>query len=364
MHLAIDLRALDRAGMEQTGLGRYSLELARALAEVRPGWRITAYSNRPELVPPPLAAVATRLPTASSAVRAAWLHVAAAVETARDRPDVWFSPTFVLPAWRRGASVVTIHDLTFLLLPERYRGHLNARYASAATRMSGRLATRVLCGASETRDLLGARLGVDPAKVAVVPYGVTDGFYSAAGCEPAGPPPYLLFVGTFEARKGLESLYEAVRRLNADGQGLRLVLAGRRGWGTEALLARMAEDPAVELRIGPSDDEIARLLREALALVYPSRMEGFGLPVAEAMAARCPVIATELGCIVEFAGEAPLYVPVGDAGAIAAQVERLLGNPAERARRQAAGARVAEGLRWASAGEATAQVIEEAREAA
>jgi len=352
--------------MERTGLGRYGLELTAALAEVRPDWELFLYSNRPEILPPGLRhrACTTRVPTASAPGRIAWLHGAARLETRSSRPDVWFSPTFVLPAWWRGPSVVTVHDLTFLMLPGRYRGRANARYATVATRVSVRRADRVLVGATQWRDALVERLGADPAKIAVIPYGVAAEFFAAseaAASRDAGDaPPYLLFVGTWEARKGLETIEAALARLNRDGPRVRLVLAGRPGWGTEALVGRLRADPAVTVVHDPPDAEVARLYRGALALVYPSRMEGFGLPVAEAMAAGCPVVASELPVIREFARDAPLYAAVGDDAAVAAHVEVLLGDPALRDERAAAGISVAAGLRWRQVADRTAAVLEAA----
>jgi glycosyltransferase involved in cell wall biosynthesis len=90
-------------------------------------------------------------------------------------------------------------------------------------------------------------------------------------------------------------------------------------------------------------------------------MEGFGLPVAEAMAAGAPVIATALGPIREFAGEAPLYIEVGDVDALAGHIATLRDDPAVVARCQAAGREVAQGLRWTAVAEATAEVIAAAR---
>lgn len=361
MHLGVDLRTLDRPGMELSGLGRYGIELTSALAAARPRWRITVYGNRPEILPAPLRPRVrrTRVPTSVGPGRIAWLHGVSAFETARDRPDVWFSPAFVLPAWRRGPSVVTIHDLSFMLLPERYRGRANARYAAVATRLSAHRADRIVVGASETRELVARHLRVDPAKVEVIPYGVSERFY--ADSDPPDGAPYLLFVGTFEARKGLEVLYEAFRQLVAGHPSVRLVLAGSEGWGTAELLSRMQRDPLVDIHISPGDDELRELYRGALALTYLSRMEGFGLPVAEAMAAGAPVVATDLACIREFAGDAPRYVEIGDPAAVATHVATLLDNPEEVARRRAASRAAAEGLRWEAVAEATAAVLESAR---
>jgi glycosyltransferase involved in cell wall biosynthesis len=365
IHVAIDLRVADAPGMELTGAGRYALETARALAHARPQWRYSLFSNRPELldVDGDVAILGTRLPTQRSIARVAWLHSAAALPALRRKPDLWFSPAFVLPVWWRGPSLVTVHDLTFMLLRERYRGRANALYATAATRYSARRADRVLCGSQATRALLLTHLGLDAGRVDVIPYGVAETFFA----EPAvtadrgdelADRPYLLFVGTWEARKGLPVLLEAMRRVNAHGARVRVVLAGQRGWGTEQVLGAMRRDPAVELRERPDDEQLARLYRDALALVYPSEMEGFGLPVAEAMACGCPVIASDLPSIREFAGDLPLYIEPGDSARLAGHVESLLQSPDKASARSLQARRVVDPLRWSALGERMAELIE------
>src|SRR5918996_1868466 len=138
-HIAVDLRILDRAGMERSGVGRCAVESLVALRRARPGWRLTVHSNRPDLIEAGrgLDVRATRWPTGSGLGRVAWLHLRAARAT-RPTPDLWLAPAFVSPPSWRGPSVVTIHDLVFLLEPERYRGRLNAWYASRTVRASAR----------------------------------------------------------------------------------------------------------------------------------------------------------------------------------------------------------------------------------
>jgi glycosyltransferase involved in cell wall biosynthesis len=361
MHVAIDLRIVDAPGMERTGAGRYALEATRSLQRARPEWRFSLFSNRPELLHRGAARVLrTRFPTDRAVGRIAWLHAAAALSTARGKPDVWFSPAFVLPVWWRGRAVVTIHDLTFLLLRERYRGRANAWYATVATRWSASHADRVLCGSRETRRLLVKHLGVDGAKVKVIPYGVADAFFAeSTPARPRDTRPYVLFVGTWEPRKGLDTLNRALHLVNADTRRVRLVLAGQPGWGTERLLDTMRGDPFVEFREKPSDQELRELYRGALALVYVSEMEGFGLPVAEAMASGCPVIASDLPPIREFAGDYPIYVSVGDSERLAAHIDHLLHGDPEAAERLARGRKLASALRWNQLGDQTADVLEE-----
>src|SRR4051812_35282440 len=101
--------------MERTGIGRYAIEAANALAAARPAWRFDVFTNRPELVAAPnMTPLATRLPTQVGAARVAWLHGASLFRRQARRADAWFSPAFTLPLWLRKPSVVTVHDLVFL----------------------------------------------------------------------------------------------------------------------------------------------------------------------------------------------------------------------------------------------------------
>jgi glycosyltransferase involved in cell wall biosynthesis len=365
LHLAIDLRIVDAPGQETTGQARYALETTRALQTARPNWRFSLFSNRPELLcaTATTTVLATRIPTEHALGRITWLHGAAAFAARRVRPDVWFSPSFVLPVWWRGRAVVTIHDLTFMLMRDRYRGRANAAYATAATRWSARSADLVLCPSDATRKLVVAHLGIDAAKVEVTPEGVADAFFAppppdTEHCPPLRSRPYLLFVGTWEARKGIGTLYAALRRVNAERERVRLVLAGQLGWGTGQMIEEIRRDPTVELCEKPTDDQLAALYRGALALVYPSEMEGFGLPVAEAMACGCPVIATELAPIREFADDVPLYLTAGDSGQLARHVEQLLSGARDLEARRERGREVAASLRWSDLGGQTATLIE------
>jgi glycosyltransferase involved in cell wall biosynthesis len=363
MHLGLDLRILDRQGAEHTGLGRYALEIARAIHAARPDWRISAFCDRRDLLPgdATLNVEPTRWPTASSVGRIAWVHAGSLTQAARSRPDVWFGPTYLVPIWWRGPSVVMVQDLVFLLLRSHYRGLANSLHASWATRRAVRRSQRVLCPSAETAAAVSARLDVPAGRIRVVPNGVTEIFFARSEHTATSRDPFLLFVGTFEARKGLDTLAGAFERLDPKlTGGLRLVLAGRRGWGADDHIAALRAHADVEIVESPNDVELATLYRSADALLFPSRMEGFGLPVAEAMAAGTPVVATDLPCIREFAGDAPLYVEAGDSAPLARAIELLLGDERLQAEKREAGLTAAARLRWSTIGERTAAVIEEA----
>jgi glycosyltransferase involved in cell wall biosynthesis len=358
LHVAVDLRILDRDGMERSGIGRYAIEATRAVRAARPDWRITLHSNRPDLFAESagIGIHRTRWPTRVAPGRTAWLHLAAGGSTS-DAPDVWWGPAFTLPTRWRGPAVVTVHDLVFKLRPDLYSGRLRALYASRATRASAGRAERVLCPSATTADRLVREFGIDRRKVVAVPWGVGDVFRPSSADRNGG---YVLFVGRWEARKGLGVLHGAVKELAASGLWLPLVVAGTPGWGAEREIRSLRADPEVELVVDPSDERLASLYAGALALAYPSYMEGFGFPVAEAMASGCPVIASDLPELRELARDAAVYVTPGDRDELAGALIALASDSERRERMAARGRELAAALSWRTCGEITAQAIEAA----
>jgi len=362
--VGIDLRILDAPGAERTGLGRYAYEITHGLVTARKDWRLGLFTNRSDLFGHVRNAtlMSTRFPTDRAIGRIAWLHTASAWSACHLRPHVWFGPSFTLPIWWRGAAVVMVQDLIFLLLRDAYRGRLNAMHASAATRLGVRKASVVIAPSTETAAHLEQALHVPSHRIRVIPNGVSQRFFAPAGAlaRPQEVSPFLLFVGTFEARKGLDTLLAALEVVNREGLGIHLKLAGRPGWGTDSLLTQMKSSALVTIVEDPTDDELASLYAGATAVIYPSLMEGFGLPVAEGMAAGRPVIASDLDCIREFAGDAPVYVTPRDAQGLAAAIARVVLDPDSLAPAVVRGVRYADRLRWGGIAEETATAIEEA----
>src|SRR5699024_10530526 len=170
------------------------------------------------------------------------------------------------------------------------------------------------------------------ARAEVIGHGVTSRPATTGSSGSAVPPcrlprPFVLAVGTIEPRKGIDVLVAAVSRL----PGVNLVLVGSYGWGDcdPVALAReygLAPDRLTVLP-GLPDSQLAATLRCASALAVPSRAEGFGLPVLEAMAAGLPVVHSDVAALVEVAGGAGRTVPTGDARALATELGRVLGSP-------------------------------------
>jgi glycosyltransferase involved in cell wall biosynthesis len=338
----------------RTGIGRYTADLLAALAPGPDELVATAFTlrGRGALVVPAPVAVRAR-PVPARLLQEAWARGAfPPVELLTGRLDVFHATNFVLPPLRRAGGVVTVHDLAFLRLTATVSA-ASARYRDLVPRSLRRarvVVTPSLAVADQVREAYAAELGATP--VHAVPHGVDPRWSTASPPDAALrarlglPSAYVLFVGTLEPRKDLRTLL-AAHQLVPDAPPL--VLVGPPGWG-ERFDVSGAVTPGF---VG--DDDLRQVVAGASALVLPSRDEGFGLTVLEALAAGTPVVASDLPVLREVGGTAATYAPVGDPEGFAAALEAVLGDPgapdARRARaagftwqRSAAGHRAAYAL--------------------
>ena len=289
-----------------------------------------------------------RLPF-SHAVRTAWSGLGRpSAERLLGDFDVLHFSDWMFPPQRAGVRATTIHDLVPLHHPEwttaRTRAMHTRKYRNAA-----RTCDVVFVNSEYTgRDVIET-LAVDPGRVRVARPATKEVFTPDGPAADLGAP-YVLTVATLEPRKNLQSLVEAHRLL---GRDVLLAVVGGEGWGEQPFL----EDPGIR-RLGfVSDDELARLYRGAAAAVYPSRFEGFGIPVIEAMACGCPVVSSAHPSLDEASGEAAVRADPESPEAIAAAIERAL---AERERLSAAGLEHARGFTWRAVGDIFLGAYEEA----
>ncbi len=244
--------------------------------------------------------------------------------------------------------VLTVHDTSFEQRPRDFTAYERLWHRLARPRRLARRARLLIVPSSPVRDELVRGWALDPDRVRVVPEGV----YQAAAAAPGRAGPYLLAVGALEPRKAPLLLRDAYVRACAQGLDARLVFAGE-----GRLAGQLAGTPGVELCGRVSDDELDALYRGALALVVPSLLEGYGLPLREALARGTPGVISDLPVFGPELSPAVLRIPPGDGHALTAALLEL---PAVRDRLAAAAPATVAGLTWTEAARQTRAVLAEA----
>ncbi len=274
----------------------------------------------------------------------------------RDDLDLFHTTSFTDTGFFDGPVVFTVHDLTFLTHPEHHRSVNRAHCLRSTLRAIWQDATLAV-DSEATAAEVRRWFHVPPERMRVVYPAASPVFVALEGGELAGAEqrltsrfglngPFVLTVGTLEPRKNVARLIEAYagldpgRRRNAP-----LVLVGDGGWKPEAVFA--GEWPDFVRRLGRVDEaDLVALYNTASVVAYPSLVEGFGLPVVEAMACGTPVLTSNASSLAEVAGDAAVCVDPLDVDAIRGGLEALLGDPSLRRRCREAGFRRAAAFSW------------------
>ena len=337
----------DVLGRQRTGDETYVRSLFCELAAAAPtDLRLAAITRRPELIPEGIEPV--ELPARSQVARMAF-SVPRLLR--RLRPALAHF-VHALPLACPCPALVTIQDLSFERDPS-VMGTRDRLIFRAAVPRAARNAARVLAISELTKRDLIELYAIPEEKIAVTPL-AADPAFRPDGSSPDGEP-YALFVGALQPRKEATTAIEA---LSLVGEGApRLVLVGPdKGGRPEAEETAARLGVPVELRGHVAQDELAGLYRGAACLVFPSRYEGFGLPLLEAMASGTPVVATAAGAIPEVAGDAAVLVEPGNAVALAGGIERAL---ADHERLREAGLARAAQYSWAETARLTLEAYRE-----
>lgn len=339
-----------------TGIGWYLYRLLQALSD-RDDVRLRLYGpglvdkgdTPPPVVPIPegraIERVSYRIPEDFSIV---WywltdrLRLREQAIIALDRNRVLFAPNYFLPErFGRcdGRLVATIHDLSFLVVPETMRESTRIDLATRLHETAARCAAVLTDSEAVKGEIVERGLAsADRVEVVHLAPGATQGV--AAESVPELPDgPYVLFVGTVEPRKNLATLlaaFEELRRSRAaDEVDLQLVLCGGSGWKSESIEARIQEARQAGWcrRLGyVTEEQLVTVYQRAAWLALPSLYEGFGLPAVEAMALGVPLLLSDIPVLREVGGDAALYAPCRDVEAWRELLERAATDPALRRR--------------------------------
>jgi glycosyltransferase involved in cell wall biosynthesis len=275
--------------------------------------------------------------------------------------DVFHASNLLRHPPRRPLLTATIHDLTCWRMPQ-FHTAANVEVDRLFAESTLRRAAGIIAVSENTRRDAVELLGIAPEKITTIHSGVATSFFDAtegdarrAAAALGLQKPYALFTGTIEPRKNLDLLLDAWEALRAEWrESHELVIAGPEGWRADATAARIANAGAGVRRLGYVPEPLmAGLTKGAAMVVYPSLYEGFGFPVAQAMAAGVAVVTSNVSSLPEIAGDGALLVDPHSEAEIASAMTRLLESAALRSEVGRRGRERAEEFRWERAGAAS-----------
>jgi glycosyltransferase involved in cell wall biosynthesis len=365
-----------------TGVGWYAWNLLASLDRVDAGLECNLYGPTflaPQDPAPPAMPGTTTMRLRTHHLPADFLlphgatlsllrHVVEPLLKLLDANDVLFAPNFFLHRDQLPfgpTCVATVHDLAFRARPDTVApetlAELERRLPETLFRCE-----RLIAVSESTADGLEEYLDVSRRRVHTIHEGLDPAFGAGTGSTPTlddDAIPYLLFVSTLEPRKNVTGVLRAFRLLAEWGYPGRLVLVGRWGWRTESIRAELESSP-VRDRIVHLDyverNRLPSLYAQADALLFPSWIEGFGLPILEAMACGTPVVTSGSSSMPEVAGPAAVYVDPSSPHGIASAVSALLDDEHHRARLITLGRERVQRFSWDRAAAVTAEVLRQA----
>jgi glycosyltransferase involved in cell wall biosynthesis len=356
------------------GIGRYTAELVKLLPARARGVDVSVFTARHarRAVEQALAAHglggvdAVVLPLPRPILYDAW-HVLGRCGPLRHVApvDLVHAPSPAVPPRERVPLVVTLHDAAPVTMPEattrRGRSFHVRGFRAAAAR-----ADLVIVVSQFAADEIAAHTDVPRERMRVVPNGVDlgratdDDIARVTSRHRIDDRPYVFWLGTFQPRKNVGALLAAFARLAPDDVPHRLVLAGHEGWLADHDRALAALGDRVQLLGSVGTADAAALYAGADLFVFPSRHEGFGIPVLEAMVQGTAVIATDIPALREVGGDAACFVPLDEPDALADAMRSLLHDPAARDALVARGLDHVQAYSWDRCIDATIDVYEEA----
>lgn len=351
-----------------TGTTQYALNLLPYLDELSPHYLATAASQLPpsryQAVPANMTAAQG---TAGHLRRLAWTQLQLPrlcrhKQSGNTGSSLLFSPIPEAPLFSSTRFVVTFHDLIPLRFPQFF-GSIKLFYKYYVPQVLHQ-SERVICNSEATaRDIMDF-YGISASKLVPIPLAYDAQHFRPASAMPSilqsqpMPRPYFLMLGRQAPYKNIGRVIEALAQTKAD---CTLLIAGPTDERYTPELMAKAEGLGVRSRLKFLSyvpyDQLPGLLSHAIALVFPSLWEGFGLPVLEAMACGTPVICSNLASLPEVAGDAALLIDPTEVGAIASAMNRVLADPALRLQLKTVGLQRVQQFSWEKTGQATVEIL-------
>jgi len=369
LHIGINGRSIFR---RLTGVQNYTREVTRALLALKPAdTDFTVFAGREGRsgAEPDLPLATSFLPADSPMRGLAWEQTMLKRMAKKAGVDVLFSPANVAPLFPPVPSVITIHDLAFLLFPQYFSLSFGTYYRTAVPRMAAQ-ASAIITDSESTKGDLIERMRVPADKITVIPLGVSPDFrrrvtkkeMEEVRARHGLPKKYFLSISSLEPRKNLKGILSAWELLPPDVTSehrLVVVGAGNRIYADPGLTDAMSrQQPGSVLTPGyiPAPD-LPAVYRMATALVFPSLYEGFGLPVLEAMTASTPVITSDRSSLPEVAGHAAVLIDPENREELAAAMELVATDSGARNMLVERGKKRAAGFTWKQTATQTLEVL-------
>ncbi|MGH7764675.1 MAG: glycosyltransferase family 4 protein [Candidatus Dormibacteraceae bacterium] len=353
---------VDGSGLERprAGVGVYTTQILHAMAVDRPDCRMTVFGPPGGFVQVP---EATYRPLPQTRLVGRHIQWPAAIR--RMNPDAYFGPAGALPLRNVGApSVITVHDLAIYRNSSWFPGRQPLSTRLVVPRSVLRADVVIAVSENTAQDIVQV-FGIERGRVEVVPHGVSPSFRPMDTHELARarsrlglPERFILFVGTIEPRKNLETLMEAWAMMRDRPD---LVVVGSWGWLYESIRERMA-------RLGPGlrhvdsldPSDLPAVYNLARVLAHPAWYEGFGLPPLEAMACGTPVVVSDRASLPEVVEDAGLVVPADQPEAWRKALENVIGDTELAAQMRRRGILRAAQFSWPRAARLTWKAIDDA----
>ena len=373
MQIALNAQLLNLShSYRSAGVSTYCLRLLEQLGALAlaatdtTAPQFTAYVHAPALRLPGLQLHQTRLPVQQPLVRILWEQGYLPRALQQQAADVVHGLVNVLPLATKVPGVVTVHDLSFLRMPDKFQ-QAKRWYLTQLCHASVQKTHHVIAVSRQTADDLVQFWGIDARKISVIYNGVGAEFTPAPATAVEAfrhqrglPARFFLYLGTLEPRKNLPLLIRAFARwraeTTAEHQEIKLVIAGGKGWFYEQIFTLVTELQLTDAILFPGFvpvDELPAWYRAAELFLYPSLFEGFGLPVLEAMACGVPVVCSDIGSLVEVVGESALTFPATAEGALVDLLHRLMAEDKLRQTLRQAGLARAHQFSWQRTAQAT-----------
>jgi glycosyltransferase involved in cell wall biosynthesis len=331
MRIGINTRSL--LGQKLEGFGNYTLELVKRITENQPEHTFILYFDRPVdpqfRFGPNVICKAIFPPTRHPFLYVIWFQWRLKNAIRKDHLDVFWSPDGMFPLGIQTPVLATIHDLNFEHFPQDLPKWVAWYYKKYFPRFA-KAAAHIVTVSNTTKEDIVARYQTPVAKISVIYNGVNTQYKPISHQEKENiqqqlgfNEPYFLFVGSLHPRKNIHRLLQAFQLFAQTDSTVQLVIVGAAMWKDQSFEIEATLAKRIHFKGHIETKTLAAIMGAATAFVYVPYFEGFGMPLAEAMATHTPIIAGDQSCLPEIAGPAALYVDPFDVNSIANGMHQL-----------------------------------------